>query len=61
MKRKHESTLRRIFGHPTSGGVKWADIEALFAELGAEIAEREGSRNSVFRFGKIRILHPPSV
>jgi len=59
MKRKHESTLRRIFDHPTYGGIKWADIEALFAELGAEIAEREGSRISVFLFGEIRIFHRP--
>ena len=49
----------RIFDHPISGGIKWADIEALFAELGAEIAEREGSRISVFLFGEIRIFHRP--
>jgi hypothetical protein len=53
MKRKHEFILRRIFDRPTLGGIKWADIEALFAELGAEIAEREGSRISVFLFGEI--------
>jgi hypothetical protein len=31
----------------------------LFAELGAEIAEREGSRISMFLFREIRIFHRP--
>jgi hypothetical protein len=59
MKRKHESTLRKIFDRPTPGGIKWADIEALFLEMGAEIAEREGSRISVFLFAEIRVFHRP--
>ena len=59
MKRKHESTLRKIFDRPTPGGIKWADIEALFLEMGAEIAEREGSRISVFLFEEIRVFHRP--
>ncbi len=43
MKRKHQKTLEVIFAHPVSGNVQWRDIEALFAELGADISEREGS------------------
>jgi hypothetical protein len=34
-------------------------IEALFVELGAEIAEREGSRIAVFLFGVVRVFHRP--
>ena len=48
MKRKHERTLELIFARPVSGNVRWADIEALFRELGAEIEEREGSRVEVY-------------
>lgn len=59
MKRKHEATLRKIYDRPVSGGIKWPDIEALFLELGAEVAEREGSRISVFLFGEIRVFHRP--
>jgi hypothetical protein len=31
----------------------------LFVELGAEIAEREGSRIAVFLFGVVRVFHRP--
>ena len=41
MKRKHRSTLALIFARPVSANIPWRDIEALFAELGAEISERE--------------------
>jgi hypothetical protein len=59
MRRKREATLRKIYDRPVAGGVKWSDIEAMFLELGAEIAEREGSRISVFLFGEIRVFHRP--
>lgn len=59
MKRKHTRTLEKIFARPTSGNVKWSEIEALFIELGAEISEREGSRIGVYLFGEIRIFHRP--
>lgn len=44
MKAKHSRTLRAIFSMPTLAGIVFSDIEALFMALGAEIAEREGSR-----------------
>ncbi|WP_302413228.1 type II toxin-antitoxin system HicA family toxin [uncultured Desulfovibrio sp.] len=40
-------------------GIRWADIEALFIALGAEISEREGSRVSVFLSGEIKVFHRP--
>lgn len=59
MKRKHKRTLELIFAQPVSGNVRWADIEALFRELGAEIEEREGSRVEVYLFGMVRVFHRP--
>jgi hypothetical protein len=43
MKRKHQRTRDLIFARPVSSNIQWRDIEALFAELGAEVSEREGS------------------
>jgi hypothetical protein len=59
MKRKHQKTLEAIFAHPVSGNIQWRDIEALFAELGADISEREGSRVAVVLFGEVRVFHRP--
>lgn len=59
MKKKHQRTLALIFGRPVSGGIKWADIEALLAELGADIEEREGSRVAVVLFGQVKVFHGP--
>ncbi|MHB1291513.1 MAG: type II toxin-antitoxin system HicA family toxin [Sulfuricella sp.] len=59
MKRKHQSTLELIFARPVSANVRWADIEAIFQELGAELDEREDSRVEVFLFGLVRVFHRP--
>ena len=37
MQRKHTKTLNIIFTKPISANIKWADIEALFIALGAEV------------------------
>ena len=59
MKRKHRKTLELIFARPVSGNIKWADIEALFIQLGAELSEREGSRIGVRLFDERRVFHRP--
>ena len=59
MKRKHRRTLELIFARPTSGNIKWNDIESLFIGLGAELSEREGSRIGVRLFGERRVFHRP--
>ena len=59
MKRKHRKTLELIFRRPVSGSIKWADIEAMFIALEAEVSEREGSRVSVFLFNEVRVFHRP--
>ena len=59
MKKKHRTTLEQIFARPVSGTIRWSEIEALFAALGAEVSEREGSRIGVFLFGQVRVFHRP--
>lgn len=59
MRRKHQRTLELVFSRPTSANVRWADIEALFIELGARVEEREGSRILVRLFGERRVFHRP--
>jgi len=59
MKRKCQRTLAQIFSRPVSANIRWADIEALFVELGGELAEREGSRVLVRLFGDRRVFHRP--
>jgi len=59
MRSKHARTLDLIFNRPASGNVKWPEVEALFKELGATIAEAEGSRVTVVLFGEVRVFHRP--
>ena len=59
MHRKHQRTLGLIFSRPVPGGIKWRDIEALLAALGAEVTEREGSRVGVKLFADRRVFHRP--
>jgi hypothetical protein len=59
MQSKHRKTLELIFNRPVSGTIRWSDIEALLAALGAAIVEAEGSRVRVFLFGEIRVFHRP--
>lgn len=59
MNKRHLRTLSEIFARPVSGSVRWADIEALFIALGAEIHEREGSRVAVLLKGEKKIFHRP--
>jgi hypothetical protein len=59
VKRKHRKTLELIFARPTSGNIKWNDIEWLFIGLGAELSEREGSRIGVRLFEERRVFHRP--
>jgi hypothetical protein len=59
MKRKCHRVLTLIFSRPVSANIRWADIEALFIELGGEVSEREGSRVLVRLFGERRVFHRP--
>ncbi|MGB0385289.1 MAG: type II toxin-antitoxin system HicA family toxin [Ardenticatenaceae bacterium] len=59
MRRKHRKTLKQIFARPTSGNIKWNDIESLFVSLGAQLSQREGSRIGIRLFGERRVFHRP--
>jgi len=59
VKRSHQRTLEAIFAHPTSANIAWKEVEALFAGLGAELSQREGSRVAVVLFGEVRVFHRP--
>lgn len=59
LKSKHQRTLELIYKRPVSGSIKWADIEALFIELGADIQERAGSRIAVILFQQVKVFHRP--
>jgi hypothetical protein len=59
MRRKHQKTLEAVYARPTSANIRWAEIEALFLELGADISEREGSRIAVVLFNEVRVFHRP--
>ena len=59
MKRRHRKTLELFFARPTSGDIKWNDIELQFMGLGAELSEREGSRIGVRLFDERRVFHRP--
>lgn len=59
MNKRHLRTLSEIYARPVSGSVRWADIEALFIALGAEIHEREGSRVAVLLKEEKKIFHRP--
>lgn len=61
MKRKHHRTLELVFARPASANVRWADVEALFVELGGQVEEREGSRVLVRLFGERRVFHRPHL
>lgn len=59
MQRKHSKTLNTIFTKPISANIKWADIEALFIALGAQVNERAGSRIAVVLDGEVQVYHRP--
>ncbi|MFN0277950.1 MAG: type II toxin-antitoxin system HicA family toxin [Pyrinomonadaceae bacterium] len=44
MNRKQKKVLSSIFSVPTSGSIKFSDIEKLFISLGAIVIEGRGSR-----------------
>jgi hypothetical protein len=56
---RHTRTLDAIFADPVRAGLAWRDIEALFAALGAEISEGQGSRVRVALNGVRAVFHRP--
>jgi len=58
-KSKHATVLRAIFAQPAHAGIRWSDIEALLASLGAEIEEGAGWRVRVALNGERAVFHRP--
>ena len=59
MNNKTRKVLEAVFADPVRSGIKWADIEALFAACGAEIEEARGSRVCVEINGVVAHFHRP--
>jgi predicted HicB family RNase H-like nuclease len=59
MNTKQRRTLEAIFRKPVPASLPWDDIEGLFAALGAEIAQREGSRIVVALNDASAVFHVP--
>lgn len=59
MNNKHRSTYDEIFSDPVKASIVWADIEALFIALGAEVSEGNGSRVRVALNGVRAVFHRP--
>ena len=59
MNNKNKATLKEIYANPVKAGIKWPDIESLFAALGARISEGNGSRVRVELNGERAVFHRP--
>ncbi|MBU1054051.1 MAG: type II toxin-antitoxin system HicA family toxin [Proteobacteria bacterium] len=59
MNKKQRQTLDRIFEKPERSDISWANIEALFVSLGAEISEGSGSRVRVALNDVRAVFHRP--
>ena len=59
MNARHRKTLEAIFGRPTSGSVKFSDIEALVVALGGQVREGSGSRVALQLGSSVKHAHRP--
>lgn len=56
---KHARTLHAIFANPIRANIRWSDVEAMLASLGAEISEGSGSRVRIALNGVRAVFHRP--
>jgi hypothetical protein len=59
MNSRHKKIMELIFKNPIQANILWADIEVLFAALGAELSEGSGSRLRVRLNGVRAVFHRP--
>jgi len=59
MNARHQRTLEAIFSRPVPSDIRWTEIEALLAALGAERSEGRGSRVRFLLNGKEAVFHRP--
>jgi hypothetical protein len=55
---EHRNTLRRIFGHPSSGNIEWRQVRALLEAVGTATEEHNG-RLRVIVGDETEVLQPP--
>jgi hypothetical protein len=59
MNSKNKKTLDALFAVPVPSGIRWEDIETLFASLGGEVSDGRGSRIRVTLHGVHAVFHRP--
>ncbi|MDR0312312.1 MAG: type II toxin-antitoxin system HicA family toxin [Treponema sp.] len=59
MNSRHKKIMELIYKNPIQANILWADIERLFAALGAELSEGSGSRLRVSLNGVRAVFHRP--
>ncbi len=59
MNKRHRKTLEAIFAKPVSATLPFRDVESLMRALGFAVKEREGSRVSFRKDGRIFNTHRP--
>ena len=59
MNKKMLTIYNEIYKDPIQSNIRWADIEALFRALGANITEGNGSRVRVELNGERAVFHRP--
>ena len=59
MNNKNRKTLEAVFAVHVRAGIKWADIESLFAACGGVLEEARGSRVCVEINGVVAHFHRP--
>lgn len=59
MNKKHKKTLDAIFSKPVTNTLPFRDVESLMRALGFAVKEKEGSRVSFRRDGRVFNTHRP--
>jgi len=59
MNTKYSKILQALFAKPTSGSIKFSDIEALIVALGGVVHEGAGSRVALHLNGRVKHAHRP--
>ncbi len=55
---EHRDTLKRIFGHPSSGNIEWRQVRALLRAVGTA-SEEHNRRLRVTLGDETEVLRPP--
>ena len=59
MNRRHRRTLEAVFAHPSSGAIRWRDVESMLKGLDGVVSERAGSRVAILLNDRVAVFHRP--